>query len=102
MTKRRIDWSPDARLDMDDLKRGIEQTYGTGSADGLLARIQKAIVTLSENPKFGAMRPDLVVGIRTWPVRPYIVVYFPLSDGVVIARIVHGARDLRAALGLGP
>ncbi len=48
------------------------------------------------NPPLDSM-PDL----RFWPLtrsRNYLVIYKPFPDGVEIIRVIHGARDLIAAL----
>jgi plasmid stabilization system protein ParE len=39
---------------------------------------------------------DIVYGTqyRISPVRDYIISYTPETDGVVIARVIHGARDI--------
>jgi toxin ParE1/3/4 len=41
-------------------------------------------------------------GVRVWPMtrfRRYLIFYRPTNDGVLILRVVHGARDLDKLLG---
>ena len=43
----------------------------------------------------------IVADLRFWPIkryRNYLVMYRPLDDGVEIIRVLHGARDLAAAM----
>ena len=99
---RRIVRSPDASKDLANIKSYIESRSGPGAADGLLAKIEDAFVKLADFPKMGPARPDFGPDLRSWPVRPYLVVYYPLSDGIVVARVIHGARNLPSALAEPP
>jgi toxin ParE1/3/4 len=33
--------------------------------------------------------------LRSFPVGEYLIFYRPLSDGIELARIMHGARNIR-------
>lgn len=40
-------------------------------------------------------------GLRRWPIpgfRNYLIFYRPMENGVEIVRVLHGARDIAAAL----
>jgi toxin ParE1/3/4 len=50
---------------------------------------------LSENPKIGQARPDIGEGLRHFPMRPHLVLYRQIENGVEIMRFVDGRRDLR-------
>jgi plasmid stabilization system protein ParE len=45
----------------------------------------------------GRKRTDLRGGPRSFPVRPYTIIYAPLPerDGIFVWRVMHGARDLK-------
>jgi toxin ParE1/3/4 len=46
-------------------------------------------------------RNPATVGIRFWPLggfRNYLLFYRPLSDGVEVIRVLHGARDVERVL----
>ena len=47
----------------------------------------------------GAAREQLAEGLRAIPYRDYVIYYFAESDALVIARVLHGARDARAIFG---
>lgn len=67
------------------------------SADRMLDRIEAEAVRLLEQPLMGRERPELSSGIRSWPTStPYILFYFPHEQGIVVARVLHHARDIPA------
>jgi toxin ParE1/3/4 len=51
-------------------------------------------VRLRDNPLIGQTRDDLILNLRSFVVRKYIVFYFPTPDGVEIIRVLHSSRDI--------
>ncbi len=64
------------------------------AADTLLDDIDAACRTLAANPVSGRAREELAPRLRSFPVGSYIVFYRPMEDGIVVIRVLHGARDL--------
>jgi toxin ParE1/3/4 len=64
------------------------------AADRLIDRIEAAEQRLLEFPGLGRERPELLEGVRSWPVGPYLILYRVDRPRLVIIRVVHGARDL--------
>jgi toxin ParE1/3/4 len=65
---------------------------------------EDAIVKLAAMPGMGAVRessdPQLS-GLRQWPIkgfRNFLIVYRSLQDGIVVVRVIHGARDVERAI----
>jgi toxin ParE1/3/4 len=63
-----------------------------------------AIDKLAFMRNMGAIRespdPDLA-GLRQWPIkgfRNFLVIYRPLRDGIIVVRVLHGARDIDQAI----
>lgn len=56
----------------------------------IIARFDK----LLRFPEMGRRRDELKKGLRSFPVKKYIVFYFIIDDGVKIARVLHGAQDI--------
>jgi toxin ParE1/3/4 len=54
---------------------------------------------LRQFPEMGAAREQLAEGLRAMPYRDYIIYYFTESDALVIARVLHGARDAKVIFG---
>lgn len=49
---------------------------------------------LANAPERGRPRDDFAPGLRSHRVKDYYIYYFIIDEGIEIARIVHGARDL--------
>ena len=60
--------------------------------DGLMANFK----LLERNPLLGRARHDLLVNLRAFPVKKYVVLYEPLENGVEIFRVLHGSQDIDA------
>ena len=52
----------------------------------------------------GPARDELRPGLRSFPVRPYLLFYKQVPDGIELVRVIHGAQDLRRLFpkGRGP
>lgn len=67
------------------------------AADRMLDQIEAETIRLLDYPQMGRERPELSPGIRSWPTStPYTLFYFPDDQGVVVARVLHHARDIQA------
>jgi toxin ParE1/3/4 len=99
----RIVERPRARRELEDIAVAIG-TDRPRAARGFLAAAQKLYGTLAAMPELGALweaENPRFADVRHFPVPRYpnyIVFYRPLSDGVEILHILHGARDLKAFL----
>ena len=51
---------------------------------------------LVENPLAGRERPELRRGLRSFPVRNYIIFYIPVPDGIEVVRVMNGRQDIDA------
>jgi toxin ParE1/3/4 len=54
---------------------------------------------LRQFPEMGVAREQLAEGLRAIPYRDYVIYYLVAPDALVIARVLHGARDARAIFG---
>lgn len=63
------------------------------AADGVIERIMYAFELASDQPGMGAPRPELGPTARILIQGRYIAIYEPEADGILVAAIVHGARD---------
>jgi toxin ParE1/3/4 len=63
------------------------------TAKQFLDRLFEKFTLLATQPLLGELRDDLRPGLRIFAAENYIILYYPLSDGVEIIGIVHGARD---------
>ncbi len=66
------------------------------AADRVIGELMTKFKLLEHNPKLGRTRHELLVNLRAFAVKKYVILYMPLENGVEIFRILHGARDLDA------
>ena len=76
-------WSFVAERDVEAANRLIDEI--TGRFDHLLAY-----------PEAGRARHELLVNLRSLPVKRYVIFYQPTDDGVEIFRVLHGSRDIQS------
>src|SRR5580692_8233164 len=92
--------SDEAQAELDDIWYYVAQkSYGESVADRLIDRITYRFSMLAQHPHIGRARDeDLRLGLRTFPVESYIIVYRVDGDDVTILLVVRGDRDLAALL----
>ena len=49
---------------------------------------------LAQSPERGRPRNDFAPGLRSYRVKSFFIYYFVTDEGIEIARVLHGARDL--------
>ncbi len=86
-----------ARADLLDIWVAVA-TDDPAAADRLYDRLEGRVRILERFAEAGAARPDIAPKARMLVERPYVILYRILPEGVQIVRVLHGARDLRAAL----
>jgi len=65
------------------------------AADREVDSIYETATLIGTQPEIGRARPELADGLRSFPTKPpYIIFYLLDSDGVVIVRVLHHARDI--------
>ena len=69
------------------------------AADRLLRRIESKLELYANYPGMGTRREELAAGLRSFPVGNYLVFYRPVENGIELARVLHGARDLSKVFG---
>jgi len=47
------------------------------------------------NQGWDARDPELLDGLRSFPIGKYVIFYVPRSRGIEVVRVLHGARDLK-------
>ncbi|AFY85908.1 MAG: Toxin ParE1 [Chroococcidiopsis cubana SAG 39.79] len=67
-------------------------------ADKQIAQILDRFPMLSQFPDMGKQRNNLLPGLRSFPVQPYIVFYTKIADGIEIVRVLHQFRDIDSQL----
>src|SRR5258705_13596729 len=96
MAPPRILRTPEARQDLINIWAYIARESVPAIADTFLARLTGAMEVIAYAPLIGRERHEFSGSPRSVPVKPYVIFYEPLAegDGILVWRIVHGARDL--------
>ncbi len=94
---------PKARQELEDIAVRIGMDRPS-AARRFLAAARKTYANLAALPELGALwraENPRFQGLRHFPIPRYpnyVVFYRPLSDGVEILHILHGARDIQSIL----
>jgi toxin ParE1/3/4 len=87
--------SPLAEADLNEILEFIARDKPDAAVQWV-QKIRETCEFLAKNPEIGEQRPELRKGqFRSSLVGAYIIFYRPIRDGVEIARIVRGERDIR-------
>ena len=85
--------APSARLDLYELWEQMALT-SPARAQQFIETVNEKFDLLAENPYLGRSRDELAPGLRSFPVEKYLIFYRSLEDGIEVARVVRGSRDL--------
>jgi toxin ParE1/3/4 len=67
-------------------------------ADAFIDLIDLKFQLLAQKSGLERRREELAEGLRSFPVGHYVIFDLPIPAGVQIVRVLHGARDIEAAL----
>lgn len=84
----RIEFTREAQKDLSAIRVWLAQRNPAA------ARRVMQFITLSETPRMGQSRPDLMPGLMGLVVSPYLVLYRLSDETVTVVRVVDGRRDL--------
>ena len=91
--------APQAKADLEDLAYYVfVESHSLDIADRLIESISERFLLLGTHPRAGRRRDDLRLGLRTFPVADYLVLYRVEGNDVLIQRVVRGSRDLAPLL----
>jgi toxin ParE1/3/4 len=94
-----VRWSPQADRDLLDIW-GYYATVATDAiANRLLHNIYAAADRAAERPRLARPRDELIPGLRSIAIRPYLLFFRMASDDVEIVRVLHERRDLATVFG---
>jgi len=88
-------FSPKAAQDLDDIIDYIVQRNPIAAAH-VLRRIEQTCRKLAQFPGMGTERDDLQLGLRVFLSGNCVICYRDTGNGIEIARVVHGSRDIQA------
>jgi toxin ParE1/3/4 len=89
----RVHFSQQANDDLIDIWLWIARD-SIAIADTAIDRIERRAAQLAYHPEIGVARPEIGDGARGLVAERWLVLYRLIDGGVLIVRIVDGARDL--------
>ncbi len=63
-------------------------------ADKFLDLILEKCELLAKFPGMGRTRHELLLNLRSFSVKHYVIFYTPIEDGIEVFRILHSLRDI--------
>ena len=91
-------YSSDANSDIEEIALYIFDLNPV-AADRFLDSLEATCELLAEHPLIGRPRPELADGLRSFPVGNYLIFYVAAADGIDVARIIYGGRDMPGVFG---
>lgn len=88
----RVEITELARIDLKEIWSYIAE-YSYDAANHAIEELSEKFRLLAENPSIGKNHSQLMVDIRSFPYKKYVIYYFPIENGVEIYRVIHGARN---------
>lgn len=88
-------FSDDAIQDLDEICEYIARN-NSSAASKLFDRIRERCKVVAGFPNMGKSYSKLSPGLRGFIVDDYILFYYPREDGIDVARVVSGYRDLES------
>lgn len=66
------------------------------AADRLIEKVRRKCVALARTPGIGRSRDELGHGLRSLAVGRYVIFYRATPEGIEVARVLAGERDIPA------
>ncbi len=64
------------------------------AAGKLIKEITRKFAVLRDFPQMGREQTRLLIGLRSFVVREYVIFYQPFESGIEVLRVMHGSRDI--------
>lgn len=90
--------SPKAEEDFADIFQYSLETWGEAQAYTYRDILDRALLTIQDNPQLGHGRPELSAQHRIFPAGKHIIVYRVAARAILVSRILHGRMDLGSNL----
>lgn len=82
----------------EDLQRIWEYAaeHDAAAAGRLVKEITRRFAILRDHPHAGREHDELLVNLRSFAVKKYVIFYQPFEGGVEILRVLHSSRDIES------
>lgn len=83
--------TPDARTDLIEIRRFTVLRWGSIQSGEYLSKLRQAMVLLASSPLLGTQRPELGLGVSSFPLASHIIYYQVDKKDVVVFAVLHKA-----------
>jgi toxin ParE1/3/4 len=97
-SNRRLRLTPEARADVQDIRRYTARQWGVRQRDIYYAKLHQGMRALLDHPERGRQREELYAGCRSLPVEYHVVFHYLTEDEIVIDRVLHSSQDTTGKL----
>ena len=87
--KNRYRLTPDAQADLIQIRRFTVEQWGKAQSRDYLSKLRLTMGILSEHPKLGTKRPELGLGIASFPIASHVIYYVPDEKEIVFFAVLH-------------
>lgn len=85
--------APTAKTDFKDIYQYGLRQWGQTQSESYLENVKEQLWMLTEQPKIGIDRSELLLGVRSLPIESHTLFYRVTSDTVEIIRVLHSRQD---------
>ena len=89
----RLEFTPRARRDLDEIWEYSFEQFGLEKADAYLRGIQRAAATVTEDPRRGLGCDEIRPGYRRFAVGSLVLFFRASATRVIIVRILHARMN---------
>jgi len=68
--------------------------YNAEAANKLIKEIGRKFVTLRDHPLIGRPRDEILINLRSFVFKDYLIFYQPIDDGIEVLHVLHSSRDI--------
>ena len=94
--RRRYRISDQANEDLDSIADDIG-AQSPASANNVLDGLLEAFRLLADHSELGTLRADIAPGLRMFtppkPAASYVILFYPIENGIEVSNVIHSARD---------
>ncbi len=82
-----------AEVDLQEIWEYAAQ-HNTQAANNLIKQLAGKFALLRDNPFIGREQDRLLVNLRSFATKDYVIFYQPFEDRIEVLRVLHTARDI--------
>ncbi|HEY0077721.1 MAG TPA: type II toxin-antitoxin system RelE/ParE family toxin [Pyrinomonadaceae bacterium] len=70
--------------------------YNEEAAGKIIREITGRFSVLRDRPQLGRKQDELLVNLRSFVVKNFLIFYQPVEDGIEVLRVLHASRDIES------